>query len=104
MLFIRPVQTNVYNIFDPKSLTFRTHLRLGLNHLNEHRFRHSFQGCLNPSCSYSLEIEDPSHHLLHCHQFSNHRVVLMNSVKSICGNFDSISDIFKEDLLLYGDS
>ena len=101
LLFIRPVQTNVYNIFDPKSLTFRTRLRLGLNHLNEHRFRHNFQDCLNPLCSCSLEIEDTSHYLLHCHHFSHHRVVLMNSVKSICDNFDSMPDNVREDLLLY---
>ena len=40
--FIRPVRTIIYNIFHPKGLTFRTRLRLGLSHLNEHRFRHSF--------------------------------------------------------------
>ena len=28
----------------------------------------------------------------------------MNSVKSICNNFDSMSDNVKEDLLFYGDS
>ena len=28
----------------------------------------------------------------------------MNSVKSICDNFDSMSDNVREDLLLYGDS
>ena len=102
--FIRPVQTNIYNIFDPKSLTFRTRLRLGLSHLNEHRFRHNFQDCLNPLCSCSLEIEDTSHYLLHCHHFSHHRVALMNSVKSIYDNFDSMSDNVKDYLLLYGDS
>ena len=88
--FIRPVQTNIYNIFDPKGLTFLTRLRLGLSHLNEHRFRHNFQYFLNPLCSCSLEIEDTSHYLLHCHHFPHHRVVLMNSVKSICDNFDSV--------------
>ena len=88
--FIRQVQTNIYNIFDPKGLTFLTRLRLGLSHLNEHRFRHNFQYFLNPLCSCSLEIEDTSHYLLHCHHFPHHRVVLMNSVKSICDNFDSV--------------
>ena len=101
MSFIRPVQTNIYNIFDPKDLTFLTRLRLGLSHLNEHKFRHNFQDCLNPLCFCSLEIEDASHCLLHCHHISNHRVIFMNSVKSICDNFDSISDNVKEDLLLY---
>ena len=36
--FIRPVETNIYNIFDPKGLIFLTRLRLGPSHLNEHRF------------------------------------------------------------------
>ena len=104
MPFIHPVQTNIYNTFDPKGLTFLTRLRLGLTHLNEQRFRPNFQDCLNPSCSCSLEIEDTSHYLLHYHHFSHHRVVIMNSVKSIFDNFDSMSDNVKENLLLYGDS
>ena len=36
--FICLVQTNIYNIFEPKSLPFLNRLRLGLRHLNEHRF------------------------------------------------------------------
>ena len=32
---------NMYNIFDPKGLTFLTRLRLGLSQLNQHRFRHT---------------------------------------------------------------
>ena len=95
---------NIYNIFDPNILTFLTRLRLGLSHLNEHRFRHNFQDCLNSLCSCSLEIKDTSHYLLHCHHFSDHCVDLMNSVKSICGHFDSMPDNVKEDLLSYGDS
>ena len=46
--FFRRVQTNIYNIFDPKGLTFLTRLRIGLSLLNEHRFQHNFQDCLNP--------------------------------------------------------
>ena len=95
--FIFPVQTNIYSIFDPKVLTFLPQLRLGLSHLNEHRFWHNFQDCLNPLCSCSLEIEDTSHYLLHCHHFSHHRVVLMNSVKSFSDKFGSMSDNVKED-------
>ena len=101
--FIRPVQTNIDNIFDPKGLTFLTCLRLGLSHLNEHRFRHNFQDCLNPLYSCSLAIEDI--HIIFCtHHFSHHRVVLLNSVKSICDNFEPMPDNVKEDLLLCGDS
>ena len=59
---------------------------------------------MNPLCSCSLEIEDTSHYLLHCHHFSQYRIDLMNSVKSILENFESLSDNVKKDILLYGDS
>ena len=44
--FIHPVQNSVFNIFDPKGLKFVNlpRLRLEFSHLNEHRFRHNFEG------------------------------------------------------------
>ena len=101
--FIRPIPNNVYNIFDPIGLKLLTRLRLGFSHLNEHRFRHNFQDCMNPLCSCSLDIEHTSHYLLHCHHFSQHRIDHMNSVNSIYENFDSQSDNNKKDGLLFGD-
>ena len=102
--FIRPVQSNVYNIFYPQGLKLLTRLRLGFSHLNEHRFRHNFQECINPLCSCSLEIADTSHYLLHCPNFSRYRIDLMNSVNSVRDHFESLSDSSKRDILLYGDS
>ena len=43
LFFIRPNRSNTYCIFDPIGLKLLTHLRLGLSHLNEHKFRHNFQ-------------------------------------------------------------
>ena len=100
---IRPIQSNVYNIFDPPGLKLLTRLRLGFSHLNEHKFRHNFQECLNPLCLCNLEIEDTTHYLLHCQYFSVHRINLINSVRSVFENFDSFSDNDKKDILLYGD-
>ena len=60
--------------------------------------------CNNVLCPCSIEIEDTWHYLLHCHYFSHHRVDLMNSVKSVCDNFEVISDNVKKDLLLFSDS
>ena len=98
--FIRPLKSNVYNIFDPIGLKFLTCLRLGFSHLNEHRFRHNLQDCMNPLCSCSLEIEDTSHYVLHCHHFSQYHIDLMNRVKSILENFESLSDNVKKNILL----
>ena len=96
--FICPIQNNIYNILDSdfNRLKFLTCHGLGLSHLPAHRFWHGFQDCLNLLCCCSLETEDTSHYLLHCHHFSNHRADLMNSVKSVCDNFESISDKFKK--------
>ena len=44
------------------------------------------------------------HYLLHCQHFSKHRNDLMNSVKSVIINFESMTDNRKRDILLYGDS
>ena len=52
----------------------------------------------------SLETEDTSHYFLHCQHFSNHCIDLMNSVKSVIINFESMADNRKRDILLYGDS
>ena len=59
---------------------------------------------MNPLDSCSLKIKDTSHHLLHCHHFSHHRIDLMNSVNSSFDNFVSLSDNNNKDVLLYGDS
>ena len=61
LYFIRLVQDNIFNIFDPQGLKLLTRLRFGFSHLNEHRFRHNFQECMNPVCSCSLKVKDTSH-------------------------------------------
>ena len=68
--FIRPNQNNIYNIFDPFGLKLLTRHSLGLSHLNKHKFRPNFQGCLNPLYPCSLEIEHTTHYLLHCQHIS----------------------------------
>ena len=80
-----------------------TRLRLDLSHLNEHRFCHNFQDCMNPLCSCSLEIENTLHYLLPSHHFSSNRIVLMNSVVSVISDFEFLSDNTKKDVLLYGE-
>ena len=104
LLLICPVQNSVFNIFDPKGLKIFTSLRLGFIHLNAHRFRHNLENCVNPLCSCSLQAEDTLHYLLRCHHFNQYRLDLMNSVKSVLHNFESLSDNIKKDIFLYGDS
>ena len=78
-------------------------LRLSLCHLNEHRFNHNFQSCINPSCSCSLEIESITHFLMHCHHFSNICSTLLNSINEIFGSITNLGDYTLDKILLFGD-
>ena len=54
--FIQPKPNNVYYCHNPKGIRLLTRLWLGLGHLCEYKFKHSFQDCLNPLCFCSNEI------------------------------------------------
>ena len=41
----RPVQNSTFKVYNPLGIKFLTRLRIGLNHLNEHKFKHNFQNC-----------------------------------------------------------
>ena len=84
------------NIFHPEGLKLLTCFPLGFSHLNEHHFWHNFQECLNPLCMCSLETENTSQYLLHCHY---HTLFYTDLV-----DFESLSDCKKVEILLYGDS
>ena len=47
--FIRLSGSTAFNCHNPKGVRLLTRLRLGLGHLREHKFKHSFQDSLNPS-------------------------------------------------------
>ena len=57
----RPTPKPVYNINDHNGLRLLTRLRLGLSHLNEHKFNYNFKDCVNPLCPCSLQVESVSH-------------------------------------------
>ena len=57
----RPTPKPVYDINDHNGLRLLTRLRLGLSHLNEHKFNHNFKDCVNPLCPCSLQVESVSH-------------------------------------------
>ena len=99
----RPHASPVYGIHNPTGLRLLIRLRLGLSHLNEHRFNHNFQNCINPLCSCSVEMESTSHFFLHCHYFSNIRTTLLRNVSEIVGNISNLTDVLLVQILLFGD-
>ena len=89
---IRPVSNPVYSIQNCIGLKLLTRLRLGLSHLNEHRFNHNFQNCINPLCTCSLEVESTAHFFLHCHQYHIIRAKLLHSLEVIDSNLLKLSE------------
>ena len=89
---------------NPESITIYKSKLLSFICPVHNRFRYNFQEWMHPVCSCSLEIEATSHYLLHCYHFTLHRNDLMKNAKSICNNFESMSNTNKITLLLCGDS
>ena len=44
--FIRPIANSIFGCYNPIGVKLHTRLRLGLSHLCEHKFKHSFQDTL----------------------------------------------------------
>ena len=89
---------------NPKGIKLLTRLRLDLSHLCEHKFKHSFQDCLNPFCLCGDEIETSTHYLLHCPTYTNERMTLLNKIKSINCSILESSDAAVIKILLFSGS
>ena len=100
---IRPTASSVFLIRDMKGLKLLSRLRLGLSHLNEHKFNHGFRDTINPLCNCSLEIESVSHFFLRCLNFTTIRTTLMNNIYAIDNSIINLNENSFINLLLYGD-
>ena len=77
-------------------------MRLGLNYLNEHRFNHNFEGCMNPLCTCALEFKSTTHLFLLCHFYKNIHQTLLDGLTEV--NISKLSENALTDLLLYGEA
>ena len=82
--FIRLSPNSTLNCHNPRGIKLLSQLWLGLSHLREHKFKYSFQDSLNPFCSCGKgEVESSSHYLLHCSNYSEERLALLNTIKNL---------------------
>ena len=98
----RPTAKSIYNIHNPIGFKLLTRLRLDLSYLNEHKFTHNFQDCINPLCTCSLEIEFLCHFFLYCHYYTNIRSTLFCELQPVDVNIEKFSDNEIVDSLPYG--
>ena len=100
---IRPLGNDTYGIYDPLVVILLNRLRLGFNHLREHKFGHNFADTLNPLCSCSLETEDTEHYFLRCQNNLSFRTTLMNDLNNINTAIASLNSNDLLRVILYGD-
>ena len=81
--FIQPALNSIFKCHNSKVIIIFTRLKLGLSYLCQNEFKHSFQDALNPICGCSKDIGTKVHHLLHCCNYSNERLVLLCKLRSI---------------------
>ena len=81
--FIRPSPNHFYDCQSIIGIKLVTRLRLGLSHLREHKFKHSFQDTLNPLCNCEMDVESSNYFLLQCFSNINERRTLMNTLDRI---------------------
>ena len=103
--FIRPSPNSTFNCHNPREVKALSQLRLGLSHLREHTFKHSFQDSLNLFCSCGKgEVGNSSHYLLHCSNYSDERMYLLNTIKNIDMSTLQQSDSKFTRVLIFGDT
>ena len=100
--FIRPSANSLFNCHNPKGIKFITRLRLGLSHLREHKFKHSFQDSLNLFYGCGLDIESTAHFLLHCPTYIIERRTLLSTLVNIDNNLLDLCEPVLIRTLLFG--
>ena len=103
--FIRQSTNSTFNCHNPRGIKLLLRLRLGLSHLREHKFKHTFQDSLNPFCScIKGEVETSSHYLLHCSDYSEEQLTLLNTIRNIDISTLQLSDSKFARVLIFGDN
>ena len=93
----------MFNVNQPNRLIFLTHLRVGLNHLREHKFKHSFLDTVNPICTCGFDVETLNQLFLHCPRFTNRRQNLLLKIEMIIPDISRKTDTSIRSILLYCD-
>ena len=85
---------------NPKGVKLIPHLRLGLSHLREHKFKHIFQDSINPLWNCGHDIESKTHYLLDCPLFVNEKSTLFSTLSSLdCTLLDNTDSSLTQTLL-----
>ena len=77
---MRPSSNSFFDCHNPIGIKYITRIRLGLSHLRDHKFKHSFQDTLNPLCNCRNDVECAIYFFLRCPLYSNERRTILSSL------------------------
>ena len=83
MEFIRPSPNSIFDIYNPYGIKLLTRLRLGLSHLNDHKFKHGFNDIINHICIWGGDIESTNHFFLHRTEYCEATQTLFDNIQSL---------------------
>ena len=101
---MRPFPDSFFDCHNPKGIKLITRLRLGLSHLREHKFKHSFQDTINPLCNCGQNTESATHFFLHCPFFINEKRTLLSTIRSLDSKLLDCTDYDLTQTLLLGNT
>ena len=81
--FKRSFSNSFYNYQNPMGNLYITRTQLGLSHLPEHKFKHSFQDSINPIYNCGNDVEYVIHFFLFFPLYSNENCTFLNSLHKI---------------------
>ena len=102
--FIKPTANNIFGYHNLKGIKYLMRLRLGLSHLNEHKFKNNFQDTFHPLCTCGCDVENTCHFLIYCSNFLTERTTLLNEITNIDSKILNQADATITKTLLFGNS
>ena len=100
--FIRPTPSSDFNRGNHRGIKLITRLRVGLSHMRKHKFKHSFQGTLNPNWRCGFDVELTSHYVLHFAMYNVERYTFLSIIKNIYCRLLDVTETVLMKTLLFG--
>ena len=102
--FIRPSSNSFFDCHNHIGIKYITRIRLGLSHLREHKFKHSFQDTLDPICNLVMMLNLLFIFFLHCPLYSNQPRTILHSLVNIHHTLLGNTDFSLTQILLFGNA
>ena len=95
-------ENSIFSIYNTLGVKLLTRVRFQFCHLNEQKFRHSFENTLNAVYACRSEVETTEHFLLRCYLYSPRRLKLFEILRKIDSRFLNLNVKNKVSFFLYG--